>query len=243
MRNSKSIHGNERGSDGFSLIELMVVIAIIAILATMLFPAIGTAVGLAQRTNSQAILKTVGLAINSYALERGEMPRLYIRQRIERQSSPGRLLSDIMHGEYGEAIDPNITPQSLYDEKFADAVGASGRADVSTYKSKYRYITHQWDQKQGGKIIDDFPFKTPGKTQGTPNAYSLENVREPSSTWAVSEVDWEFMNSVYPRAPGSSVDFIPEPLHENVRCAVFFDAHTEAIRNDEMSYYDQLSYP
>ena len=55
-------HGNR----GFTLIELQVVIAIIAILAALLFPAFGTARAAADSTKCASNLRQIGMEVNAY---------------------------------------------------------------------------------------------------------------------------------------------------------------------------------
>lgn len=58
----------------FTLIELMIVVAIIAILAALLFPAFSSARESARRTNCTSNLHQIGLAVQMYRLEEKEFP-------------------------------------------------------------------------------------------------------------------------------------------------------------------------
>jgi len=60
---------NRAGSGGFSLIELLVVIGIIAILAAMIFPVFSRARGKARETQCLSNLKQLGAAIEMYAAD------------------------------------------------------------------------------------------------------------------------------------------------------------------------------
>ena len=67
---------------GFTLVELLIVIAIIALLVSILLPSINMAVALARRTSCQNNARAIASGINSYALN----------ERYHRGSTPKGLL-------------------------------------------------------------------------------------------------------------------------------------------------------
>jgi prepilin-type N-terminal cleavage/methylation domain-containing protein len=58
----------------FTLIELLVVISIIAILMTLLFPAVSSAIYAARKTQAKNDATQIATAINAYVSEYGKMP-------------------------------------------------------------------------------------------------------------------------------------------------------------------------
>ncbi len=64
----------KKANRGFTLIELMIVIVIIGILATLLVPKIMNAPDEAKRTAAKADIKTIESALKLYKLDTGSYP-------------------------------------------------------------------------------------------------------------------------------------------------------------------------
>ena len=67
--------------DGFTLIEVMVVITVIAILATLVAPNVFRHVGAAQDATARAQIEMLGAALDAYRLDNGRYPT--IQQGLE----------------------------------------------------------------------------------------------------------------------------------------------------------------
>ena len=84
----------------FTLLELLIVVAVIALLAGMLLPALGRARDLARRVHCQARLKQWGVAFEMYASENGGLyPHIDGRDRCG--DTPGRRPADLADWWFG----------------------------------------------------------------------------------------------------------------------------------------------
>lgn len=97
---------------GFSLVELLVVIAIIAVLLALLLPAVQNARESARRTQCQNCLKQIGLAMHNYHSSFGLFPPGYIAN-----VNPTGGANVISSGGVGWAtlLLPNMDESSIYE--------------------------------------------------------------------------------------------------------------------------------
>jgi len=94
-----------RGEDGFTLIEIMVVILIIGLLALMVVPRLRGVADRAKRTKAQADIQELKQALDRYYLDNGSYPTT--DQGLQALVSPptgGRVPSNYEQGGYIEKL-------------------------------------------------------------------------------------------------------------------------------------------
>jgi len=101
------MNGRFRGQDGFTLIEIMVVILIIGLLALMVVPRLRGVADRAKRTKAQADIQELKQALDRYYLDNGSYPTTdQGLQALVAPPSGGRLPSNYEQGGYIEKL-PN----------------------------------------------------------------------------------------------------------------------------------------
>ena len=126
---------------GFTLIEILVTIAIIAILASILFPVFARARENARRASCQSNLKQIGLAITQYTQDYDErFPLVAVNGDASITTTKGAAIYPQIIG-WADAIQPYLKSTQIYQ-----CPSDSGRGVVSGIDAKpYNYgYTDYW---------------------------------------------------------------------------------------------------
>src|SRR5438045_9571888 len=110
MKHLKSQHRTQNWR-GFTLVELLVVIGIIAVLIGILLPALGRARAQAQTVACLANLRSIGQAINIYAVNnKGSLPYGYWDGK---SPTDGTATGQVYNASYFNTGGPNATAWAL----------------------------------------------------------------------------------------------------------------------------------
>jgi type II secretory pathway pseudopilin PulG len=93
IRNPKSEIRNRTLSAGITLVELLVVVAIIGVLVALLLPAVQAAREASRRAECQNHLRQIGIALHQYHESRGQFPIGCLDKRVPKANPNGRQLA------------------------------------------------------------------------------------------------------------------------------------------------------
>ncbi len=176
---------NSRTSKAFTLVELLVVVAIIALLISILLPALGKAQQIAREVVCRSNLHQVGISISMYTAEfRGDYPQHFVQFINQDQ----RLMAPL-HTRYARfggtsaAFDPKVrrTPVSL---------GLLVQ-QVMTDTAKIFYCPAQTVEKHMFDLYDQDPWT--GGVQGNTDSFTgliyNPSVRLDSGKWVLQKTN------------------------------------------------------
>ncbi len=123
---------------GFTLVELLVVIAVIGVLMSLLLPAVQAAREAARKLQSQNNLKQLGLAIHNYESALGCLPSGYIADTDHALTDPTTLDGPPGWG-WGALLLPYLEQQTVHDQLdmrlpcWDSAQGAAVRTNIPVF--------------------------------------------------------------------------------------------------------------
>ncbi len=168
---------NKTKTKGFTLIELMVVIAIITLLSSVVLAALSTAREKARVTKTVAEMKSLQTAIAQYQLDNGSVP--YEQFSI---NSGGTSFNDSYGGtSLTTLLNMLITPKK-YISKIPNAPGFPSNTNKSvlgymTYSGRYTIPAYNWAYYCGEKPVNKYMiyFHPDGVKLNLPTAYYKYN--------------------------------------------------------------------
>ena len=151
---SRYSSGNMRreNSAGFTLVELLVVIGIIALLVALLLPAVRTAPEATRRMQCQNNLKLIGLALHNYHDSYGSLPPAFLADESGRPMHSWRVL-----------ILPFMEHQNMYENYRFDEPwnGPNNRKLMKDMPDVYRcpgyeHHPHEHDDPDVGEFVTNY---------------------------------------------------------------------------------------
>jgi len=215
---------------GFTLLELLVVVAIISVLAGLILPALAKARGKARQTQCLSNFKQVGVAIHMYTDDNEDfLPGpLLSGVRADYDNTPGSRKHLSYHiatylGLPAPSPRPVLVPV-LICPSFAKAAPDFGEG----YGRKVVLLNDDIDPSPVNRV---FPFGYPDAPYTT-NSLKITAFDEhlpPSSTFALTDVD-QSDPRVAAVNPSWWIELPNKPVHGPVRNQLFFDLHVEGVR-------------
>jgi len=209
---------------GFTLVELLVVIAVIAILAGILLPVLSQAKKKAQRTTCLSNLKQVGIAINSYADDHDDYlpgPVVAGARANYDQTSSQELIFHI--ASYLGLPEPG--PQTVIARIFVCPGYEKNAPALVSLSGRKVYLLN--DDMDPDPAVRTPPFGYPMAPTADPQRLTTVATMAPNA-FAITDVDQALPNL----NPGVGWwDDLPNsPVHGQLRNQLFFDAHVEGVR-------------
>ena len=118
---------------GFTLVELLIVVAIVAILIALLLPAVNAAREAARKSTCSSNLRQIGLALNNFENAKRKYPPFL----VSRSGNPSRIADDDKGPNWLVALLPFVEEKSLY-KAWDQSIPANQNSIRSTELSIYR---------------------------------------------------------------------------------------------------------
>jgi prepilin-type N-terminal cleavage/methylation domain-containing protein len=218
---------------GFTLVELLVVIAVIALLAAMLLPALARARGKAYSTQCLSNLKQVGVALQLYTDDNHEFlpgPVWAGARASYDQNSNDELIWRIATylGSPSPCADTKVAQAFVCPAYWRQAPGLT--SDVTSLLGRKIYLLNDDLDPSPSNRVPPFGYPPAGGAPAvSPQKYSaIDNFNPRSQVFAISDVD-QASPSLNPSVTWWT-DLPNKPVHGSVRNQVFFDWHAQSVK-------------
>ena len=217
---------------GFTLLELLVVLAIIAILTAVLLPALGQARRQADSVQCVAQLGKIGTAIAAYAGEHDGLlpgPLTMPQGAAYDERTPGslaRLLENYL-GPSGPASAGGPHQSALFQCPAATRA-APGHAPPS-YLVNMLPVPGYGQSAWGDAALQQQPLRQAALAnfaEDTKDGHPL-NLAE---TWAIKDADQAYFAEINEPGAKSAAGLLPVPAHGDHRNALFHDFHVARVQ-------------
>lgn len=214
----------------FTLIELLTVIAIIGILASIIIPTVGAVRAKARAITCVSNMRQIGASISAYAAANNDkLPGPVYRPQ-------GTTISSDINGIKEENLAGFLAP---YMGESAPPPGSSNARQTKVFRCPV------WDRVRESNTAITAPFQANVYFFGTPESSTipyiapkhLSRLQNPSITAALFETDWEDGTG---ETIGKHTRFSHAPVHQTYRNYLFFDGSVRSIKLAEQDNQQQL---
>ena len=210
---------------GFTLLELLTTIAIIAILGTLLVPMVSEVRQRGQSAAGMAVLRNVGQAIQLYSTENSKQlpgPLWPGQIPIYDADRSGRLVRELAPYLNIPERDQPYLVESFVPPAFP--IESLGVDEPRVFVVNYEIVQEGEVVQPWGSLLGDEPVSPAQSVQ----------LRDPARHWAVSDADQR-----HPEVTGApwEASTPTNPIHGNTRNVLYFDGRVEAVAMSEEAVF------
>jgi len=220
---NRSIGAIAKGNIGFSLVEMLVVIAVAAVLAALLVPSAKTMLDSAQTSKAVSNLRQIGALMSSYVAENNN--RLPAYQPPAWSTATNSLFwQNVLRMHAGLAVRGNPAADTWLPEIFYDPAVRKSRQ-------------HLWGCFGGNSAVMQVPNGMPLAKIATPGKKVLVASAVDTTGRGRFDSSWYFNGTNATTGPA-----MVDPRHKGKALCLFVDGHTEALDIATMSAAERRQF-